>query len=122
MYLLFRARPVKPSHFSAFLAKIVKIFNIQHPHRHIKRPKVSLTLFRSTSKAKSHMKAIKIGAMLVVVTFLSFTPVLLVGNSDQKMPGYFNFFIYINNFANFFVYFWIDDKFRNWVLRRSKEK
>ena len=67
------------------------------------------------------MKAIKIGAMLVVVALLSFTPVVLVGNLDLQMAGYFHFFVHINNFANFFVYFWIDDKFRNWVLRRSAE-
>ena len=67
------------------------------------------------------MKAIKIGAMLVVVSFASFTPSVVAGRTNIPVPGYFNFFIYINNFANFFVYFWIDDKFRNWVLRRSNE-
>ena len=67
------------------------------------------------------MKAIKIGAMLVVVSFASFTPSVVAGSTNKAVPGYFNFFVYINNFANFFVYFWIDDKFRNWVLRRSSD-
>ena len=79
-------------------------------------------VLRANSKSKSHMKAIKIGAMLFLVSFASFTPIVVaVINDGLEIWGYFDFFIYINNFANFFVYFWIDDKFRNWVLRRSNE-
>ena len=65
----------------------------------------------------SHLKSVKIGASLFVVTVASYTPLIFSILSTTYLSGYLYFVIYINNFANFFVYAWIDDKFRESLPR-----
>ena len=60
----------------------------------------------------SHIKSAKIGAGLFVVSVTSYFPLVYSLLSAQYRSGYLYFVIFINNFANFFVYAWIDEKFR----------
>ena len=63
------------------------------------------------------MKSVKIGASLFLLTIATYAPLVFVFATETQISGYMRFIIYINNFANFFIYFWIDEKFRNAVLR-----
>ena len=65
---------------------------------------------------RSHVKAVKIGASLFVLSIITYTPLTLADLSHTVVSGYFYFSVFINNFANFFVYVWVDVKFRNWLL------
>ena len=61
------------------------------------------------------MKSLKL-----IVMISTHSPFIYVGFiNDGDVSGYTHFLFYCNNFANFFVYFWIDDKFRDWILRRQ---
>ena len=64
----------------------------------------------------------KIGSALFCVTMAAYTPFLyadLFSDGNVSPYVYFLFYMYINNVANFFVYFWIDLQFRDWILRRG---
>ena len=67
--------------------------------------------------ASRHVKSVKIGASLFFFTLVTFIPILLVSFHDSVIPGYLYFAMYINNFDNFFIYLWIDDKFRKYRLQ-----
>ena len=54
---------------------------------------------------------------MFVVAVASYTPLIFSLLSATYLSGYLYFVIYINNFANFFVYAWIDDKFRESLPR-----
>ena len=82
---------------------------------------ISQCIFRDQSKAGVHKKSVKIGAGLFLVSMASFTPLLVALNTDLVLPGHLMYFMYINNFANFFVYIWIDRKFRAFVLCSSNQ-
>ena len=62
------------------------------------------------------MKSVKIGASLVVLTLATLSPLIYAIVTKTALSGYLRFVTYINNFANFFVYFWIDKEFRKAVL------
>ena len=58
------------------------------------------------------MKSVKIGMSLFIIFILSFTPVFYVIISGEPISGYFRFTFYINTMANFFIYLFVDEKFR----------
>ena len=58
------------------------------------------------------MKTVKIGLSLFMVYLLSCTPFLYVILFKKSISGYFRFAFYINNLANFFIYLFVDEKFR----------
>ena len=64
-----------------------------------------------------HVKSVKIGASLFLLIIATYTPLGYAIASKTTISGYLAFVIYINNFANFFIYFWIDEKFRKAVLK-----
>ena len=69
------------------------------------------------------MKSLKIGATLFLVTIATVSAMFYATLFSRKaVHGRLYFIVYINNFANFFVYFWIEDKFRNWILRRNDQE
>ena len=68
---------------------------------------------------KRHVKTVKIGASLFLVTMVTYSPIIFSIITGIAQTGYIFGIIYVNNFANFFVYFWIDEKFRHWILRRG---
>ena len=119
----------KVCHFSFFIEKMSLI---RHPNdifglclhrvgypgtRHFS---ASGTRFQNFGKVEALVKSLKIGVALFVVTISTYTPFLYADLfSDGDVSGYAHFLFYCNNFANFFVYFWIDDKFRDWTLRRE---
>ena len=63
------------------------------------------------------MKSVKIGASLFLLTVVTFAPLAYALGTQATISGYLSLVIYINNFANFFIYFWIDNKFRKAVLK-----
>ena len=65
---------------------------------------------------KRHVKSVKIGASLFFVTMVSYSPIVFGTITGVPYPGYLFVVIYVNNFVNFFVYFWIDKNFRKWIL------
>ena len=75
--------------------------------------------FRNPNQAGRHKKSVKIGASLFMLTIVSYCPLVLNGNLGLVASPYLFYFIYINNFGNFFIYFWIDEKFRKFILRRK---
>ena len=75
-------------------------------------------LCSSMQKKAKHVKSVKIGASLFVLTLVWYLPFVLTILVGWRISRYFFYFAYINNFANFFVYFWIDENFRNAVLCR----
>ena len=74
--------------------------------------------FQPSVENKRHVKSVKIGASLFAVTMLTYSSTVYGVITGVPVTGYIYVLIYINNFANFFVYFWIDKKFRIWVLRK----
>ena len=76
-----------------------------------------LSFSRPALGNKQYIKSVKIGASLVVVTLVTFSPLVYAVVAETSISGYIHFVIYINNFANFFVYFWIDERFRKAVLK-----
>ena len=68
-------------------------------------------------RKKQHVKCVKIGACLVALTLATFSPIAYASVAKTALSGYMFFVVYINNFANFFIYFWIDDKFRKAVFK-----
>ena len=76
--------------------------------------------FRSnqTMENKRHLKSVKIGASLFLVTILTYSNLVFATITGIPYSGYLYCVIYVNNFANFFVYFWIDENFRKWTLRK----
>ena len=77
-------------------------------------------LFRNliAKQNKRHVKSVKIGMSLFFLTIATYLPFHISVLTNIPYSGYLYGLIYINNFANFFVYFWIDRKFRRWVLHR----
>ena len=65
------------------------------------------------------MRSVQIGASLFFVMVSCFIPAFVVSFTNIELSGYLYYVFHINNFANFFIYFWIDRKFRNFVMRRS---
>ena len=64
------------------------------------------------------MKAVKIGVSLLILTILSYLPPPFLNLVLRlTVPKYVMFTFYVNNFANFFIYIWIDEKFRKFVCR-----
>ena len=53
--------------------------------------------------------------MLTVVCYLG---VVLLTYSNLFVSQYFFYLLYFNSFGNFFIYFWIDEKFRKFILRK----
>ena len=68
---------------------------------------------------KRHVKSVKIGASLFLVTIVTYLPIVYTSVTQLHFSGYVYGTIYVNNFANFFVYFLIDEKFRHWILRKN---
>ena len=58
------------------------------------------------------MKSVKIGASLVLVFILSFTPGIYGINYGLPISGYFRYTFHINNLANLLIYLVVDDEFR----------
>ena len=73
---------------------------------------------RRTGQQVQHGKSVKIGASLFTLNFVCFSPAFINAFTNKPIPGYLHPVVFINNFANVFVYFWIDVKFRNFVLCR----
>ena len=69
-------------------------------------------LRKSKGQNARHTKSAKIGWSLFIVFILSFTPSLYAHNFGGPISGYFRFAFWINNLANFFIYFFIDEEFR----------
>ena len=67
---------------------------------------------------KRHVKSVKIGASLFLITIITYTPIELAYVIGIPFFRYIEHAIYINNFINFFVYLWIDEDFRRWILRK----
>ena len=61
------------------------------------------------------MKSLKISLSLFIVFTLSHTPYIYISIFGGPISGYFRFAFYINNLANFFIYLFVDEKFRAWV-------
>ena len=57
------------------------------------------------------MKSVKIGLSLFIVYMISHTPYKYITTFGGPISGYFKFAFYINNLANFFIYFFVDEKF-----------
>ena len=53
---------------------------------------------------------------MTVVCYLS---VVLLALSNLVISPYFFYLLYFNNLGNFFIYFWIDEKFRKFILRKK---
>ena len=66
---------------------------------------------------KRHVKSVKIGSSIFFLIIATYSPLCYAIVAKTKVSGYLGFVIYINNFANFFIYFWIDKKFRKAVLQ-----
>ena len=66
---------------------------------------------------KRHVKSVKIGASLFLLIIATYSPLVYATAAKTSISGYMGFVIYINNFANFFIYFWIDENFRKAVLK-----
>ena len=62
--------------------------------------------------ANRHVKSVKIGAGIFVLTVATYLPAIVGSFVGVKVSGYWAYAVYVNNFANFFVYLWIDDEFR----------
>ena len=65
---------------------------------------------------KRHVKSAKIGASLFFLTVATYSSLFYALGAEEGISGYWKFVVSINNFANFFIYFWIDKKFRKAVL------
>ena len=72
-------------------------------------------------RRSTHTKAVKIGASLFVLTTGTFAPTLYASVTRTTISGYFYYVLSVNNFANFFIYIWIDGEFRSWILRKKTE-
>ena len=75
--------------------------------------------WRRCNQSKRHKKSVKIGVSLFILTIFCYTSVLIAANSNLYLSHYAFYLIYVNNFGNFFIYFWIDEKFRKYILRRK---
>ena len=73
---------------------------------------------KQSMESKLHVKSVKIGASLFLVTILTYSNLVYATITGVPYSGYLYFVIYVNNSANFFVYFWIDENFRKWTLRK----
>ena len=69
------------------------------------------------NQRKRHKKSVKIGVSLFALTIFCYTSVVLSANSNLHLSHYAFYLIYVNNFGNFFIYFWIDEKFRKFIMR-----
>ena len=75
--------------------------------------------FRRDQKTnRQHMKSIKIGVGLMVLTIITYLPVG-IRQSGVQVAEYFRYFVFVNNFANFFIYLAVDENFKNFILRRK---
>ena len=77
-------------------------------------------LFSShTTHITRHKKSVKIGVGLFLLTIFCYTSVILAVNSNLFVTTYALYLIYFNNFGNFFIYLWVDEKFRKYILRKK---
>ena len=72
---------------------------------------IKVRFYRSRQKPR-YMKSVKIGSLLFVVFIVSFIPTIYALFSGYLINGYFQFSLYINNLANFFIYLFVDEEFR----------
>ena len=59
-----------------------------------------------------HATPLKIGLSVFLLMVFSLLPAVCAQLSGQTLPGYFYYFAYCLNFANFFVYLLVDKQFR----------
>ena len=64
-----------------------------------------------SNNSKRHVKSVKIGASLFLLTMATFMPITYDFMTQDMVSAYSFFVIYSNYFANFFIYFWIPNFF-----------
>ena len=67
---------------------------------------------RQAAQSKKHMRSVKICVCLFLVYMVSYVPLFLILNGVVNRPEVALLY-YINHFANFFVYYVTDEKFRD---------
>ena len=74
---------------------------------------------RHTTNNARHKKSVKIGVALFTLTVVCYLSVVLLALSNLVISPYLFYLLYFNNLGNFFIYFWIDEKFRKFILLKK---
>ena len=86
-----------------------------------KKYKSSHFIFRGHSLHAA--KSIKIGGSLLILKICCFLPIFIASFIGFQLPIYLYYVVYINNFANFFVYLWVDENFRrSFICKKTVPK